>query len=245
MKKLIALGIALTAAFGFVGCGSNNDSNNNNNVVGYNCPIGSTWNGSYCGNVTGGGGNVTPGTTQIRYYDYIYYFEYRWGYIYNVNPNARKAMRVVNTSVYKKFLKEAMGLCDRNIWGWNSGYSSCDAWASGSMILQVDLDSSLKPAIYFTVAPAQQWFNFSLGVDGGGMAYNPLGLNQGTYNLINQSKGFEIRANGATTNAGNRHLIQIQAVTGTTADNNVNYTIYYPDSAGQPKAMITGTLTRY
>ncbi|MBO9667459.1 MAG: hypothetical protein J7501_11690 [Bdellovibrio sp.] len=243
MKKLIALGIALTAAFGFVGCGSNNDSTNNN-LNAYNCPIGSTWNGSYCGTVTGGT-NITPGTTQLRYYDYIYYFNYSWGFASNVAPSYRKSMRVVNTTVYKKFLKEAMGVCDRNIWGWNTGYASCDAWASGSMILQIDLDSSLKPTVYFTAIPSQQWFSASIGIDGSGMAYNPLGLNQGTYNLINQSKGFEIRANGATTTAGNRHLIQIQAVTGTTADTNINYTIYYPDSAGQPKAILSGTLTRY
>lgn len=245
MKKLIALGLVLTAAFAFVGCSKGSDSSNNN-PGGVVCQPGSTWNGQYC--VNGNGTIISPGTSNIRYYDFIYYFQINYvTKMPMVNwPNSRKAMRITNATVYKKFLKEAMAVCDRNIWGYSSGYASCDNWTSGSMILQVDLDSSLRPAVYFTAIPSFSWFNMSIGIDGGGMAYNPLALIQNTtYNLINQSKGFEIRTNGSYTNGGGLHLIQIQVVNGTTADREVNYTVYYPNSSGQPTAFLTGTLTRY
>ena len=245
MKKLIALGLVLTAAFAFVGCGKGSDSSNNN-PGGVVCQPGSTWNGQYC--VTNNGNIISPGTSNIRYYDYIYYFQINYfTKMPTVNwPNSRKSMRITNPTVYKKFLKEAMAVCDRNIWGYSSGYASCDNWTSGSMIMQIDLDSSLRPSVYFTAIPSFSWFNMTIGIDGGGMAYNPLALIQNTtYNLINQSKGFEIRTNGSYTNGGGLHLIQIQVLNGTTADREVAYTVYYPNSSGQPTAFLTGTLTRY
>ncbi|WP_413575947.1 hypothetical protein ACLVWU_16295 [Bdellovibrio sp. HCB290] len=245
MKKLILSLVTTVSVLAFVGC-SSNDSGGGGGVVPVTCNAGTTWNGQYC--VGGNGGIVSPGTTTIRYYDYVYYFQinYWTKAPLVVNPSAKRYMKITNTSVYKKFLKEAMAVCDRNIWGWNSGYSDCNSWTNGSLMLQVDLNNSLQPSVYFTAIPSQQYFNFSFGIDGGGMAYNPLALIQNTtYSLINQSKGFEIRSNGASTNAGGLHLIQIQVFNGTTANNQVNYQIAYPDSNGRGTVFATGTMTKY
>ncbi|MGE5085282.1 MAG: hypothetical protein ACM3MG_03215 [Bacillota bacterium] len=243
MKKLIALGMILTAALAIAGCGKGSSSSNN---AGVTCPVGSNWNGQYC--VTSNGNIVSPGTTNIRYYDYIYYFQIDYfTKMPTVNwPNSRKSMTITNPTVYKKFLKEAMAVCDRNIWGYSSGYASCDNWTGGSMILQIDLDSSLKPSVYFTAIPSYSMFTFNIGIDGGGMAYNPLALIQNTtYNLINQSQGFEIRTNGSYTNGGGLHLIQIQVVNGKPGDDSFTYQVYYPDANGNPQAFLTGILSRY
>ena len=245
MKKLIALGLVLTAAFTMVGCGKGSDSSNNN--AGVTCPIGSNWNGQYC--VTNNGNIVSPGTTNIRYYDYIYYFQIDYfTKMPTVNwPNSRKSMRITNPTVYKKFLKEALAVCDRNIWGYSSGYASCNNWTSGSMILQIDLDSTnSNPSVYFTAIPSYSMFSMSIGIDGGGMAFNPLALIQIVkYSPINQSKGFEIRTTGSSANGGGLHLIQIQVLNGKPGDNNFTYQVFYPDENRTPREFLTGTLTRY
>ncbi|UYL08761.1 hypothetical protein B9G69_017095 [Bdellovibrio sp. SKB1291214] len=243
MKKLILLVVTAASLATFVGC-SNNDSGGGGTVV-PNC-VNSTWNGQYC--VNNNGTIVSPGVTTMRFYDYTYWFQvdYYTKMPVAVQPNARKSLQITNSSVYKKFLKEAMAVCDRNIWGGNYGYASCDAWTNGSLMFQLDMSNTMAPSIYFTAIPSQQYFSFSYGIDGGGMAYNPLALIQNvTYNLINSSKGFEIRSNGAATNAGGLHLIQIQVPTGSINDANITYQLAYPDSNGKGTVFATGVLTRY
>ncbi len=245
MKKLILLLVTAASLSAFVGC-SNNDSGGGGGTIPVQCNYGSTWNGQYC--VTSNGGIVSPGVTTMRFADYVYWFQidYYTKMPLRVETQSRGNMQITNSGVYKKFLKEAMAVCDRNIWGWNNGYSSCDSWANGSLIVQIDLNNNLKPSVYFTAIPAPQFFNFSFGIDGAGMAYNPLALIQNTtYNLINQSKGFEIRSNGANNNAGGLHLIQIQVPNGKTSDAQVAYQLAYPDSNGKGTVFATGTMIKY
>ncbi|WP_413558745.1 hypothetical protein [Bdellovibrio sp. HCB209] len=248
MKKLILLLVTAFSVTAFVGC-SNNDSGGGG-VAPVTCNYGSTWNGQYC--VTNNGQIVTPGTVSTRYYDYVYYFQIDYYTKMQVSPlyapgtGQTKSMRITNAAVYKKFLKEAMAVCDRTIWGWNSGYASCDTWANGSLILQVDMTNNLKPAVYFTAIPSPQFYTFNIGIDGGGMAFNPLALIQNTtYNVYNQDKGFQIRTNGSSYNGGGLHLIEIHVPNGKINDKEFAYQIAYPDSNGKGTFFATGVMTRY
>lgn len=228
MKKLFTALTVFYSALILVSCGSNNS--NNNPVVGSMpvpaCPVNTIWNGSTCVNNTG----VIPTSGTARYYDYNRYFSpnaYGYGGVSTVNGD----MTITNTGAYQQFLREAMGICDRNIWGWQAGLSDCANWVSGSFQVEFSIDSSLKPSVSFTAYPAPSYFNYfvNIGLTGGGAAFNPLVLSSNnTFSLINNSKGFEIRAQGSYWNGGGLRLIQIQVVQGTLNDGYFNFDLYYP-----------------
>jgi hypothetical protein len=192
-----------------------------------------------------GSGIVTPQTT-VQYYDYNRSFQNQGGYYGGVQTYPGD-MQIVNTNAYKQFLKEALAICDRNIWGYEAGLASCDGWVSGTFRLDVRVGPDLRPAVSFTAYPAPQYYQYavSVGINGGGMAFNPLVLTTGTtFNLINDSKGFEIRANGSYMNGGGLRLIQIQVQQGTLADGFVSYELYYPYNKVATR-IATGKLKRY
>lgn len=223
MKKLLTSFLAIYTAVLVAGCGGNDNSGGGVIApVGPQCGVGQVWNGYICMNTSG----IAPGTT-VRYYDYNRYF-YQGGY--NIQTQ-NGDMTIVNSGAFQEFLKQAMGVCDRNIWGIEYGLAKCSNWESGSFQIEFSIDSSLKPAVSFTAYPAIKWYQYSLsfGISGGGMAFNPLYLNQNnTFNLINQSKGFEIRAQGSYMNGGGLKLIQIQVLQGTLNDGYFTYDLYFP-----------------
>lgn len=234
MKKFIFAFAAIASTVWFVGCSKGSDGSNG--AYGASCPAGSSWNGTYCVNANGGIVNPTGPTTQVNYYDYNYF---QW------NTAARGNMTIVNSGAYKAFLKEAMGICDTNVWGFQYGYASCDAWIAGSLQVAWTMGSDLKPAIQFTAYPTPQYYSVSFGISAGGAALNPLNLYSATtYNLINNSKGFEIRSNGSAWNGGGLKLIQIQVPVGTLNDTYFSYDIYYPYN-GVATKMVSGKFTRY
>lgn len=239
MKKLMTSLLAVYAAFAMIGCGNNNDGGGVTTGV-PSCAAGQYWNGYVC--IANNPGTITPGTT-VRYYDYTRYFSVDyWGRLTTQNGN----MTIVHQAAFEEFLKYAMGVCDRSIWGVEYGLAKCSNWVSGSFQLEFSMDSSMKPAVSFTAYPAINWYQYSIsfGINGGGMAFNPLYLNQNnTFNLINQSKGFEIRAQGSYWNGGGLKLIQIQVPVGTIADGTVAYELYFPYN-GQPTKIATGKLVR-
>lgn len=221
MKKLFVSLATIYSALWMVGCNQNSGGNNVATPVGY-CATGQVWNGYVC--VNNNGTTVTPGT--VQYYDYNRAFS-AYG-----NTVAVGDMQIVNNEAYKAFLREAMALCDRNIWGWEAGLAKCDNWTSGSFRLAFSINVNTKiPTLRFEAYPAPSFFQgfINIGIDGGGAAFNPLILFQNnTYSLINDSKGFELRAQGSYWNGGGLRLIQVQVANGTLNDSYFEYDLYYP-----------------
>ncbi len=242
MKKTILslIGIASTALF--IGCGSNNQGNNSINP-GYpppsNCNLVNNAFGNSCLNGIGTG---TP--TTIQYFDYKFYFSFASG---QYNPAATGGLVIVNSAAYKQFLKEAMNVCDFSSYSW--GGSTCDTWLQGSLQVAFSVDASMKPILEFRAVPGQSWISGNFGLFSGGATLNPLLLSGNTtFNLIANSQGFEIRANGSAWNGGGLNLIQIQVDKGTLGEASFTYKLIYPYGAAPNKVattFATGTFRRY
>jgi len=224
MKLLISAMAVLASTLLMVAC-AKDDSGGTQIIspgVVPTCATGHVWNGYAC--VVSNG--VVPNAGPVRYYDYNrYFFSNGWS-VGTQNGD----MTIVNSGAYKEFLKQAMAVCDRQIWGWQAGLADCNNWVSGSFQVEFQIDSSLKPMVTFTAYPAPNWYSYTLsfGINGGGAAFNPLVLNQSTFSLINNSKGFEIRTYGSYWNGGGLKLIQIQVLQGTLNDGYFTYDIYFP-----------------
>lgn len=235
MKKLLMSLVAISSVVWFVGCSK---SDGGGGALGVSCPSGSSYNGSYCIDANGNTVNPVGPTSTVQYYDY------NW---YQVYTQYRGDLTIVNSAAYKAFLKEALGVCDTQVWTLfpNIGYANCNAWTGGSLSIAWAMDSALKPSISFTAYPTPQYFSASFGINGNGAALNPLNLYSATtYNLINNSKGFEIRSNGSSWNGGGLRLIQIQVPVGTLADNYFAYDVYYPLN-GVATKFASGKFKRY
>lgn len=233
MKKLLASFIAIYSAVMMIGCSKDGGSKNNTTVY-PTCAAGTVWNGAAC--VVNGGSNVV--TTTVQYGDYNYYM---------IDPSMRGNLSIVNAAAYETFLKEAMAVCDRTIWGWDIGLADCSKWSSGSFMISFAVDSSLKPAVRFEAYPAPNWYYMTgnIGIQTGGMAFNPLVLTgNNTFNLVNSSQGFEIRAQGSMYNGGGLRLIQIIVNSGNLTQNEFNYELWYPYNNVATK-IATGKFKRY
>ncbi|MDG0815376.1 hypothetical protein [Bdellovibrio svalbardensis] len=232
MKKLLMSLVAITSVVWFVGCSKNDGGSGGVS----NCPVGSSWNGTYCVNSNGTIVNPTP--TAKNYGDYSFYFSFEQG-LYR--PDLRGNLQIYDAAAYKVFLKEAMKVCDLSTWNW--GGAGCDSWVQGSLQVSFSIDSSLKPTVDFRAVPAQTYWSGNLGFFTGGATLNPLQLySNTTFSLINNSKGFEIRSNGSSWNAGGLGLIQIQVANGTLNDSQFTYKLFYKN-ATTPFA--TGTFKSY
>ncbi|WP_374029254.1 hypothetical protein [Bdellovibrio bacteriovorus] len=241
MKKLLASFLAIYSALLMAGCGKDGGGSPAPVNPVPTCPSGQVWNGNVC--VNGNPGQIP--TSRVQFYDYNKYFtQTAWGV-----STASGDMRITDATVYKTFLKEAMAICDRNIWGLQSGLADCNRWVDGSFQISWAMDSTMKPIVQFYAYPAPAYFQYtiSLGINAGGVAFNPLILtSNNTYNLINQSKGFEIRAQGSMWNGGGLRTIYIQVLNGTLADSYVYYDVYYkhPDRNENIK-FATGKFKKY
>jgi hypothetical protein len=231
MKKLFIIALSLYAT-ALVGCGQSNSGSSSSVSATGVCSVG-TWNGSAC--VDSSGNAIV--TTTMQYYDY--------NKLYGSDGSTASGAMTVNSSTLAVFLKEALGVCDQTIYGYNYGYASCSNWTSGAFWVSFSIDSSLKPQIRFQAGPTYQYFNGMIGYPSGSAVYNPLILSsQTTYNLINNSQGFEIRSYGGAGTVAALRRIQIQVVSGALGSNTLSYAIYYPVN-GNAVTLATGTFTRY
>lgn len=239
MKKLVLSFIAIYASFVLTACP---DGGGGTTMI-PTCPATHVFDSSQNACVPINGSIVTPQSGPVRFYDF------NRDYIqsgYGVQTRTGD-MQIVSANAYKAFLKEAMAICDRNIWGWEAGLAKCDSWVSGTFKLIVQIPENLRPFISFTAYPAPNFYQYAvnIGINGGGMAFNPLNLSSDTtFSLINNSKGFEIRGYGSYMNGGGLRLIQIQVHQGTLADGYLNYELWYPYN-GHATKIAVGKLKRY
>lgn len=190
-------------------------------IVGLNafgqCPSGYSVNGAYCypTNVAGIPGAIAG----IGFY--------------SDNYCGRSGVNIVSgkQQLFKEFLKEAMGVCDRA--SSNGGIYNCDTYVGGlfDVVLQAPSALSGQAQATFRAAPrnnfAGGWGQWgyqlpSLGELFFGIpssrtyygAYMPnMAINMVVSNY-NNNQGFEVRGNGNLFSAANRSLIQIKVSNG-------------------------------
>lgn len=242
MKKLIYFIISLaSASMALMGCGNNGGGGGAPAAVSTTCTWQQTPSGTAC--IGANGGFITSNTGIVgvtQYYDYKFYFDLTTG---GYNPYQQGSLTIVNTGAYKQFLKEALQVCDLSTISW--GGANCDTWIQGSLAVQFSIDGTMRPHVIFSAVPIQSIFTVNLGLFKSGMPQNPLQLvNNTTFSLINNSKGFEIRSNGSAFNGGGLRLIQIQVETGILSDGSFNYKLIYPLN-NAPTTFAVGTFKRY
>jgi len=145
-------------------------------------------------------------------------------------------------SGFRSLLKEAMGVCDRN--DISGGQAACDSWMNGTAEIAFQMDNATSSGVRLMIkaTPQQNFWNyyysmpnigdFLLGwATGINLAnpqgfFNPMVLNS-TIWPVNNSQGFEIRANGPTASWAFAKLLQFQVATGKVEDNQFNFQLYY------------------
>jgi hypothetical protein len=208
-----------------------------------------------CDGGSGGGGGQIP-VTCVGGQCYNYYGSpYQYGAGSQIQFTARKMdtnygsygyyqLGTLNTSSagWKALLKEAMGVCDRD--DVSGGQASCDYWVNGTAEIAFQMDSTTSSGVRLMIkASAQSNYvnyyysvpslsNFLLGWATGYWATNPQGwfnpmILNATIWPVNNSQGFEIRANGPTYSAAWNKLLQFQVATGKVQDNQFTFNLYY------------------
>lgn len=239
MKRILGIFLGLYATVAVVAC--QNRSNDEAVIqpqpqVG--CPAGTYFNNGYCYNQQQQ--IVTTGSLGFN-------SEYGFG---------TQTLRITNSSIYRLFLREAFSICDRD--GYNSGLSSCDAYANGYARFTVQAINPTSTTIRLTmeVGPRTSyngWYTVNMPTGGQmatcGLTYiltgvcmtyqtpgqmtvprNPLALDM-AISPINASKGFEGRSYGAWGTVSQNKLIQLQVDTGSLNDGYFDYRIAYNGQA--------------
>lgn len=160
------------------------------------------------------------------------------------------------TNAYRTFLKEAMGVCDRE--QYTGGLADCNSWINGyhDLVLMMDNTASNTVRVVVRSYPNTQygnayysyqlprWDQFLLGLVGFPIAQNPSGffnplILNGTIYPINASQGFEVRAYGPQISYGYNKLLQLQIGQGKVQDTQFGFVLSWN---GQQVA--TGTMVR-
>lgn len=160
------------------------------------------------------------------------------------------------TSGYSTFLKEALGVCDRE--AYTGGLAACSAWIQGyhDIVFMMDNVSSNTVRVVVRAYPNNQmggsyysyqlptWSQFFLGLVGFPVAQNPAGffnpmILTGTIYPINVSQGFEIRAYGPQVSYGYNKLLQLQIPAGKVQDTQFNFQL-----AWNGQTVASGTMVR-
>jgi hypothetical protein len=158
-------------------------------------------------------------------------------------------------SGYATFLKEALGVCDRE--QYTGGLASCTSWINGYHDLVFMLDSVNSNSVRVVVRSYPQsqggsyysyqlprWDQFFLGLVGFPIAQNPSGffnpmILNGTIYPINASQGFEIRAYGPQISYGYNKLLQLQIASGKIQDTQFGFILNW-----NGQAVANGTMVR-
>jgi len=234
MKKFIFLTAGFLVSALVVACGSNSSDSTNNTVI--QCPAGSTFQNGYC--IGANGGVVQTGSVGF----------------YSENWHDR-SLTISNGSGLREFLKNAMGVCDRN--HSNGGLADCSAWMSGAfdIVMQTPNTQTNSVQVTFRAKPKvnpNAYYSYSLPsagqlagaifgfpVVGSATAVrNPLQLNM-TVSVTNNNQGFEARGYGDFYTAANRSLLQVQIAKGKLEDSRFDYRLAY-----RGEVIVTGTFVR-
>lgn len=203
MKKYIAIAIIIVGAMWAAACSRGTDTGSDPGPAptpvpspGGPCPCGMSQVNNVC--VPSGGG--CGGIQMYRMYIGAY------------------AADIEDPGAYENFLKNAMGTCDRNLW--DAGTSSCDAWVSGGMEIdimvmdaanrKVDVVFMAWPGMYSSWGSFYGYFSFNFGF---AQAYfNPMTFLNLDAPPINN--GFYIRTKGPYGSAAWGTTIQLRVPDG-------------------------------
>lgn len=233
MKKFIFLIAGFMVSAFVVACGSGSSDNGNNTVI--QCPAGSTFQNGYC---VGGNGAVVQ-TGSVGFY----------------SENWHDRTLTATGSGLSKFLRDAMGVCDRN--HSNGGLAGCSAWTAGAfdIVMQAPNSQTNSVQVTFRAKPqvnpngyyayslpsagqlAGAFFGFPV-VGNPSAVRNPLQLNM-TVSVTNNYQGFEARGYGDFYTTANRSLVQVQIAKGKLEDSRFDYRIAY-----RGEIIVTGTFVR-
>jgi hypothetical protein len=224
----------LVSAF-MVACGSNGGGNDGTtNTQQIQCAPGSVFQNGYCVGANG-----------------IYQSAGIVGF-YSENYRQRNLQLTGNNT---EFLRDAMGVCDRN--HINGGTADCSAWASGAfdIVMMAPASQSTNLQVTFRAAPRVNpngSYSYSLPSAGqlaGALLGFPTVNNPSAYlprlqlnmvvSVTNNYQGFEARGYGDFQTKANRSLIQIQVPQGKLEDPSFAYRIAY-----RGQIMATGQFIR-
>lgn len=234
MKKFIFLIAGFLVSAFVVACGSGSSDNNGGATI--QCPAGTAFQNGYC---VGVNGNVVQ-TGSVGFYSENWY---------------NRSMTVTSGSGMREFLKNAMGVCDRN--HSDGGLADCAAWLSGAFDIVMQSPNTQTNAVQMTFRAKPKvnpygYYSYSLP-SGGQLAgallgfpvvtnpsavRNPLQLNM-TVSVTNNYQGFEARGYGDFYTNANRSLIQVQIAKGKLEDSRFDYRIAY-----RGEIIVTGTFVR-
>jgi hypothetical protein len=235
--------LSVLALVGLIACGKSEEKKNDVATVPIqpNCAAGTSLvyvNGyPMCQSPTGG--YTTP----------IYQNPIVNGYNYSSDTYCYRDIQITNSTVAKKFLKEALGVCDQN--HSTGGTADCQAWANGHFKVNMSTDGNQQMVTTIYAYPQQTGYWYSLpsfsdffwGMLGFPVynvnsyaTRNPLSIPMQKFS-VNNSLGFEGRGNGDFYTLANRSLIQIQIPQGKPGDTHFTYYVGY---AGE--IFMTGTL---
>ncbi len=228
MKALIGL----ILAFALVGCGNSSSNNGTASPVpAYGLPLPTGIIPQCIGaNCTYG----IPQSTRIGFYA-------QSANLGGMFLNNGSTFNAVSTGM-KGILKDAMGVCDRNTYDY--GVASCQQWINGLHDLVFMMDGSTANSVrimlrsypqqnpfyvYGASFPsASQFFSTLFGYPQYNYQglFNPLILT-GTIWPINNSQGFEIRANGPTGSTGYNQMLQLQVTQGKVEDERFTFVLHW------------------
>ncbi len=142
VKYSLATFVVLYSTFLVVACGSNNNNNNDikpGQAVNMGCPAGTTFINGSC--VNGSNQSVASGIS----------FQST-----NYNQNT---LSISNSSVFNRFLKEAMSLCDQGYY--DAGTASCTSYSNAYVMATLQAVSADANAARLTIQvyPRYGYFN--------------------------------------------------------------------------------------
>lgn len=229
MKTVILIVAGFFTSAMFVACGSKDEGNPAppaQGIVSAQCPVNATFQNGYCYDQTGRRLN----TGSVGFYAETY-----------------RQRNMTITGAYTEFLRDAMGVCDRE--KISGGGASCSTWINGGafdVVIQSPTGTAQTNVLQATFRAARpntgNYSDYSYSLPSGGAflgallgfpipssqaAYLPkLQLNM-TVTATNKDQGFEARAYGDAFSKANRSLIQIQIPQGKLEDSVLPYRIAY------------------
>lgn len=158
---------------------------------------------------------------------------------YWANPTARLNSR----AGWRTMLKEAMGVCDRD--NSNGGLADCNQWINGMHDLVIQFDGTSANAVRMTVRTypiVNPWYSYTYsfptleqffaGLVGfpttwnNSGVFNPMILNATVW-PVNNSQGFEIRAQAPSASLSWNQVLQLQVANGKFEDQQFDFKLFF------------------